>query len=80
VQRLEMFTKVSVVIHHSQPELLGDPALMNHTRPRKYSAWAPVCQSVAKLRGIGQNLGKFTGSDLDTVRRPFLRRKGCSKP
>ena len=49
VQRLEVLTKIRVVVHHSQPALLGDPALLNHTRPRKYSAWFPLftCQSVA---------------------------------
>ena len=31
VQRLEVLAKIIVVVHHSQPELLGDPALLNHT-------------------------------------------------
>jgi hypothetical protein len=27
VQRLEALTKIRVIVHHSQPALLGDPAL-----------------------------------------------------
>ena len=62
VQRLEALTKIRVVVHHSQPALLGDPALLNHTRPRKYSAWVPLftCQSVAPGGEIAQKPSKLT--------------------
>jgi hypothetical protein len=61
VQRLEALTKISVVVHRSQPELLGDPTLLNHTLSRKYSGSVPffASQSVALLREIGQNPDKL---------------------
>ena len=63
VQSLKVLTKIRVIVHHSQPALLGDPALMNHTRPRKYSAWPPLftCQSVAPKGEIAQKSAKLTG-------------------
>src|SRR5512132_2644874 len=56
VQRLEVLTKIRVVVHDPQPELLFDPALLNHTLSRKYSGSVPIfsCQSVALLREIAR--------------------------
>ena len=76
VQRLEVLAKIRVVVHHSQPELLGDPALLNHTRSRKYSGSVPIfsCQSVALLPEIAQNPSKlpmFSASAGKTVGCPI---------
>ena len=76
VQRLEVLTKIRVVVHHSQPALLGDPALLNHTRPRKYSAWLPLftCQSVAPRGEIAQKSSKLTVlPSLSSIRTPNSR-------
>jgi hypothetical protein len=68
VQRLEVLTKIRVVVHHPQPELLFDPALLNHTLSRKYSGSVPIfsCQSVALLREIAQNPSKLPMCDAST--------------
>ena len=76
VQRLKVLTKIRVIVHHSQPALLGDPALLNHTRPRKYSAWVPLftCQSVAPGGEIAQKSSKLTVlPSLSSMRTPNSR-------
>src|SRR5512144_3451891 len=72
VQRLEVLTKIRVVVHLPQPALLGDPALLNHTLSRKYSGSVPsfACQSVPLLGEIAQNPNKlpmFSASAAQTV-------------